>query len=60
MDNSIQAIFVLVGAAFSAMVVGGSLIFGIATVCRWIGWAPVNLNVHIHNHFDAQGSDANE
>lgn len=50
MDDSLHAIFVLAGLAFSTMVCGAALTFGIASVCRWMNWAPVNTTVIINYH----------
>jgi hypothetical protein len=50
MDNAFQAFLVLIGAAFSLMVCGAALTFGVATVCRWMAWAPVNTTININNY----------
>lgn len=49
MSDPIQAILVLAGACFVAMSIGGSFVFGVASVCRWMKWAPVNTTVNIYN-----------
>lgn len=41
MDDAIHALLVLAGAAFSIMVCGASLTFGIICTCRMMGWVPV-------------------
>jgi len=48
--ETFHAILVLAGAAFAAMVCGGALAFGVATVCRWMEWAPVNTTINIYNN----------
>lgn len=50
MAETAHALLVLIGAAFASMVCGGALAFGIATVCRWMEWAPVNTTVNIYNN----------
>jgi hypothetical protein len=57
MANPVEALLILIGACFAAGAVGASFIFGVALVCRWMGWAPVNTTVHIHYHeaFDDVG-----
>lgn len=42
-DPLLQAagLIVLVGLC------GASLAFGFAAVCRWLGWAPININVTV-------------
>lgn len=50
MANPVEALLILIGACFSAGAIGASFVFGIALVCRWMGWAPVNTAVHVHYH----------
>lgn len=50
MANPVEALLVLAGACFAAGAIGASFVFGIALVCRWMAWAPVNTTVHIHYH----------
>jgi hypothetical protein len=49
MTDTVQAVLTLAGACFVAMSIGGSFVFGIATVCRWMQWAPVNTVVNIYH-----------
>lgn len=50
MSDPVQAILVLTGICFAAMAIGGSFVFGVATVCRWMEWAPVNTRIDVHYH----------
>lgn len=50
MSDAIQALSVLIGVAFSLMVCGGALTFGVATICRWMAWAPINTTININNY----------
>lgn len=54
MSDPMQAILVLAGACFAATAIGGSFIFGVATVCRWMKWAPINTVINIYNHEPAE------
>lgn len=49
MPDFVQAILVAVGFCFIVGCSGAAFAFGVATVCRWLGWAPVNLTVNITN-----------
>lgn len=48
MNNPIEAILILLGACTVAAAVGASFVFGVAMVCRWLEWAPVNTVVNIY------------
>lgn len=50
MSEAIQAILILIGGCFSAMMIGGSFVLGIALVCRHLKWAPVNIIVNVNNN----------
>jgi len=50
MVNPVEAVLILIGACFSAGAIGASFVFGIALVCRWLEWAPVNTNIIINNN----------
>jgi hypothetical protein len=50
MSESIHAILVLAGVCFAAATIGGSFIFGVATVCRWLKWAPIKSTININNY----------
>jgi hypothetical protein len=50
MTDPVQAILMLAGICFAAMAIGGSFVFGVATVCRWMAWAPVNTSIDVHYH----------
>jgi hypothetical protein len=54
MSDAIHAILILTGAAFSMMVCGAALTFGVGSVCRWMKWAPINMTVNINNYGDDQ------
>jgi hypothetical protein len=56
MNETVQAFMVLVGACFVAMSVGGSFVFGVATVCRWMKWTPINMTVNVNNYGGAVGA----
>lgn len=56
MNEPVQAFMVLAGACFVAMSIGGSLVFGVATVCRWMKWTPINMTVNVNNYGDAVGA----
>lgn len=60
MTNPIEAFLVLVGVAFSLMVCGGALTFGVATVCRWMVWAPINTTININNYREVDDSAVTE
>ncbi len=53
MANPVEAVLILLGACFAAGAIGGSFIFGVALVCRWMAWAPVNTCVNIHYYGEA-------
>jgi hypothetical protein len=46
-SDILRIAFALAGICFSAMLIGGSFAFGVATVCRWMKWAPVNTIVNV-------------
>jgi hypothetical protein len=48
MANPVEAILILTGACFSVGALGASFTLGIALVCRWMAWAPVNTVVNIY------------
>jgi hypothetical protein len=50
MTDMFHAMFVLIGACFAACTIGASFIFGVATVCRWMSWAPINTTININNY----------
>jgi len=50
MANPVETILILVGACFSAGAIGASFTLGVALVCRWLEWAPVNTKVIINNN----------
>jgi hypothetical protein len=50
MNETIHALSVLFGACFVVMAIGGSLMFGIASVCRWMKWAPLNITVNVNSY----------
>lgn len=50
MNNPFEAILILLGACTVAGAIGASFIFGVAMVCRWLEWAPVNTTVNISYH----------
>lgn len=47
MAEPASALMFLIGLVFTVC----CCMAGIAAVCKWIGWAPVNLTVNIHNHY---------
>ncbi len=53
MADSIHTFLVLAGAAFSLMVCAGAITFGVASVSRWMNWAPINTTINIHNYREA-------
>lgn len=48
MSESLNALWVLIGAAFALMICGGAFALGVASVCRWMRWAPVNTTVNVY------------
>ena len=50
MANPVEALLILAGACVSSAAIGASFIFGVAMVCRWLEWAPVNTTVNISYH----------
>jgi len=60
MADPVQAVLVLIGACVAAAAIGGSFVFGVALVCRYLEWAPINTRVDIHYHErkDASVGDA--
>jgi hypothetical protein len=55
MSDAFHAFFVLAGACFAAMCIGGSFAFGVASVCRWMKWAPLNTTINVNNYGEAVG-----
>jgi hypothetical protein len=49
MADPIEALLILAGACVSSAAIGASFVFGVAMVCRWLEWAPVNTTVNIYN-----------
>lgn len=49
----VQAFLALAGACFAAAMIGGSFVFGVACVCRWLEWAPINTTININNYREA-------
>ena len=50
MANPVEAVLILAGACFSAGAIGASFALGVALVCRWLEWTPVNTKVIINNN----------
>lgn len=53
-----RIVLALVGISFSAVLIGGSFAFGVATVCRWMKWAPVNTIINVNDYRTIISSDA--
>lgn len=41
--------FVFVGILICAGGIGATFALGVALVCRWLKWAPVNTTINIYN-----------
>ena len=54
MDDAVHALLVLSGAAFSLMVCGAALTFGIASVCRGMKLAPINTTITINHYGESE------
>ena len=48
MANPVEALLMLTGACFVVGSLGASFTLGVALVCRWLEWAPVNTKVIIN------------
>lgn len=48
MAEHLNALFVVTGWAFLVGASGAFFALGVAGVCRWLNWAPINVNVHIY------------
>jgi len=53
--NPGEALLILIGACFSAAAIGASFALGVALVCRWLEWAPVNIKAIINVDSPAVG-----
>lgn len=52
MIESFQALAVLAGLIFTVSCCAAGAVAAVAMTCRWLGWAPVNMTIHIHIHGD--------
>lgn len=55
MSDILHGALVLIGACLTLALFGGSFIFGVAFVCRWMEWAPINTTIHINNYGETKG-----
>ena len=47
--NPVEAFLALAGVAFSLMVCGSALTFGIIMTCRWMEWVPIICVTYVNN-----------
>lgn len=50
MANPVDAILILIGAAFAMGCGAAAMTFAVCLVCRWMEWAPINLTVNLNDH----------
>lgn len=60
MPDFVQTILVTIGFLFLVGGSGAAFAFGVATVCRWMAWAPINTTVNIHNYEGRRSADDGE
>ncbi len=60
MGDSVNALCILAGACFAMMAIGASFTFGIATVCRRMKWAPINIIVNLNDYTDVPSTPAEQ
>jgi hypothetical protein len=53
MPDFAQAILVTVGFCFIVGCSGAAFAFGVAIVCRWMAWAPINIIVNVNDRRSA-------
>lgn len=56
MTDLATAMFAAIGFIFMVGASGAAFVFGVATVCRWMEWAPLNITVNLNN--DVRGSSS--
>lgn len=44
----VEAIVTATGLVVLVGACGASMAFGFASVCRWMAWAPININVTVN------------
>lgn len=49
-EQSIQALLIVIGLAFTVGCCGAAFAFGTIIVFRAMNWHPFNLEVHLHDH----------
>jgi len=54
MEDVFRAILCLIGLCFTVGCSAAAFAIGWAVVGRWLEWAPINMTVNIHNHYDDQ------
>lgn len=49
METSLfSAVLTAIGFLFMVCASSGAIVYGAATVCRWMKWAPVNIIVNVN------------
>jgi hypothetical protein len=57
MPDIVQTIFVAIGFLFLVGGSGAAFAFGVATVCRWLAWAPINIIVNVNDRRSADDGE---
>ena len=48
--ETVQQIFMVIGALTLICAAGAAFTFGVAMTCRWLAWSPINVNVTVNQH----------